>query len=92
MTNFKQEKRILEYGLVLTPAQENALKYVEGEHNDYTNKQRLMNELAAFCHLCDVTSARIFHSYPLQKWDPWSGRERENRNDFSSEEILLSSF
>jgi len=52
------------FGIVLTPEEMNALKYVEGENDDYTPTKRVMNELAAFCHLCDVTSARIFHDQP----------------------------
>jgi len=46
----------------LTQEQENAMRYVEGEGSDYSSKRRVMNELAAFCHMCDVASARIFHS------------------------------
>ncbi len=53
--------KISEYGIVLSPQQENALKYVEGEKDDYSSKERVMNELAAFCHMCDVASARIWH-------------------------------
>ena len=55
--------KIAEYGIKLTEQQSNALLYVEGEGNDYTNKERKMNELAAFCHVCDVSSARIFHDH-----------------------------
>jgi hypothetical protein len=47
--------------LALTPEQVNALDYVEGEGEDYRSDRRVMNELAAFCHMCDVASARIFH-------------------------------
>lgn len=56
--------KIAEYGIVLTPEQANALKYVEGENDDYSSTHRVMNELAAFCHLCDVTSARVWHDQP----------------------------
>lgn len=65
-----------EYGLAFTPAQTNALKYVEGEMDDYSSEHRVMNELAAFCHICDVYSARIGHSHPLAKGDPWPGARR----------------
>jgi hypothetical protein len=70
--------KIKDYGIVLTPQEENALKYVEGEKDDYTPRWRTMNELAAFCHMCDVMSARVWHSHPLEKDDPWrySGRIR----------------
>jgi hypothetical protein len=48
----------------LTDDHKNALKYVEGEHVDYKQGERKMGPLAAFCHLCDVTSARIWFDYP----------------------------
>jgi hypothetical protein len=53
---------INDYGIVLTPEQVNAIRYTEGEGDDYSSTRRVMNELAAFCHMCDVASARIFHS------------------------------
>ncbi len=53
-------RKLNEYGITLTPEQENALKYVEGEGRDYSNKHRVMNELAAFCHIADVASSRIW--------------------------------
>lgn len=53
--------KIAEYGIILTPEQQNAILYVEGEGNDYKPDARVMNELAAFCHMCDVASARIWH-------------------------------
>lgn len=56
-----REHKIQEYGIVLSEQQQNALKYVEGENADYSNKRRVMNELAAFCHIADVSSARIWH-------------------------------
>lgn len=61
------------YGIALTPTMDNAMKYVEGEHEDYSNARRVSSELAAFCHLCDSWSARGRHDYP-KKGDPWSGR------------------
>ena len=71
-----RKKKLEEYGMALTPEQENAIKYVEGEHNDYTNKRRVMGPLAAFCHLCDVWSARGWFDYPLEENDPWNGAGR----------------
>tara|TARA_Y100000310_G_scaffold94631_1_gene92384 strand:- start:1130 stop:1654 length:525 start_codon:yes stop_codon:yes gene_type:complete len=58
--------KLREYGFdqLMTDEMENALKYVEGEKDDYTQGQRVMNEMAAFCHVCDVTSARIFYAHP----------------------------
>lgn len=72
---FRAEK-LRQYGIVLTPAQENAMRYVEGEHDDYSSKQRVMNELAALCHCADVLSARLWHNYPLAADDPWYGATR----------------
>lgn len=63
---FRNEK-IKEYGIELTPAQKNALNYVEGEGDDYSGLERVMNELAAFCHIADVSSARIWHDYGKEK-------------------------
>ncbi len=57
---FRLEK-IGEYGIQLDEDCLTALKYVEGEHADYSNTKRAMNPLAAFCHMCDVASARIWH-------------------------------
>lgn len=56
---------IEKYKIVITDAQKNALKYIHGEGNDYSSKERVMNELAGFCHCCDVMSARVFHGYPI---------------------------
>ena len=42
--------------------QASALKYIHGEGHEYSKSKRVMTELAAFCHCCDVISARIFHS------------------------------
>lgn len=69
-------RKLAEYGISLTPEQLNGLKYVEGELSDYSNRQRVMGPLAAFCHLCDVTSARIWFDHPLAEGDCWGGRTR----------------
>lgn len=61
-----REHKLKEYNIVLTEAQKNALKYVEGEKDEYSNRHRVMGPLAAFCHMADVTSARIWFEYPLQ--------------------------
>ena len=49
------------YGIVFSKAEENALRYIHGENEDYS-KERVMNELAAFCHSVDTLSARMWHS------------------------------
>lgn len=36
-----------------------AIKYIHGEGNDYCKTKRVMNKLSAFCHACDVFSARV---------------------------------
>ena len=59
--------QVAKYEFTLTQEQHNALKYVEGEGDDYSPTRRVMNELAAFCHLCDVASARIWHDCPPQR-------------------------
>lgn len=53
---------IKHYEIQLTPEQENALEYVEGvPDSKYTPGERTMGELAAFCHSCDILSARMWH-------------------------------
>lgn len=59
-----RDETIRQYGIELTPEEQNALRYVEGEGSDYRGDRRIMNELAAFCHMCDVASARIWHAAP----------------------------
>lgn len=39
-----------------------ALKYIHGEGDDYKKDKRIMSPLSAFCHCCDVISARIFYN------------------------------
>ena len=56
--------KIQEYGIVLGPNRMNALMYIEGEGADYNPDFRVMNALGAFCHMCDVASARIWYEYP----------------------------
>jgi hypothetical protein len=47
----------------LTEEQKNALRYVEGEYDDYSNTERKMGPLAAFCHCCDIASARLWPNH-----------------------------
>src|SRR5271170_1833034 len=65
---------IHKYEINLTPAQENALRYVEGVPDlEYTPGERLMGELASFCHCCDILSARLWHDkgegVPAPAWE-----------------------
>ena len=69
-------KKLNEYGIKLTSEQENGMKYIEGEKNDYSNRKRTMGSLAAFCHLCDITSARIWFDHPKEENDSWNGAKR----------------
>lgn len=71
-----REAKLAEYGIELTPEQRNAFTYVEGEGEDYSSQRRVMCELAAFCHMCDVASARIWHAHPLPERDRWVGSKR----------------
>lgn len=65
-------KKIAEYGIVLSPEVANALKYAEGEGDDYSSERRVACELAGFVHMMDTHSARVRHDYPNHD-DPWTG-------------------
>lgn len=69
-------QKLAEYGIVLTPEQQNGMRYVEGELKDYSGWERKMNPLAALCHMADVASARIWFDHPLMADDPWQGAGR----------------
>lgn len=69
-------KKLAEYGITLTPEQENGLEYAEGEINNYSSRKRMMGPLAAVAHMCDVASARLWHDHPLHGSDPWVGANR----------------
>ena len=71
-----RRKKFDEYGIILTADQSNALRYAEGEGKDYTSSRRVMGPLAAFCHICDMASARMWFDYPAKENDPWAGAER----------------
>ena len=55
---------------------DDGIKYVEGEHDDYSNQQRVMGPLACVAHMCDVASARLWFNHPSKKDDPWTGASR----------------
>ena len=69
--------RLAEAGLTLPEELERAVAFVEGEGGKYSNTERGMSPLAAFCHMCDVASARLWHDYPLERDDPWEGAGRD---------------
>lgn len=58
------EAKTAEYGFELTENHWNALKYVHGEGKDFNPHTRVQKPLAAFVHLCDTASARIWFDYP----------------------------
>lgn len=49
---------------MLDDDEKNALDHIEGE-KDYDGETRKMRPLAAFCHACDILSARMWHDRPL---------------------------
>ena len=51
---------ITQFGFKLNAEHYNALKYIHGEGEDYRKDKRVMSPLCAFCHCCDIISARIF--------------------------------
>ncbi|MCA9330724.1 hypothetical protein KC957_01645 [Candidatus Saccharibacteria bacterium] len=59
-----QQLLIDHYGFKISPDEHNALLYVEGEGSDYVEGTRLQGPLAAFCHVCDTISARIWYDFP----------------------------
>lgn len=71
-----REQQLLVYGLTLTPEQQNAFTYVESEGKDYSSTHRVMNELAAFCHIIDTWCARGWYDYPKAEGDEWTGARR----------------
>ena len=52
------------YGIELNENHTNALRYVHGEGDAYSKTERIQRPLAAFIHICDVASARIWFDYP----------------------------
>lgn len=54
------------YQIYFDANEQNALKYVHGEH-DHSKTERKMRPLAAFVHSIDVMSARIFHDVKVLK-------------------------
>jgi hypothetical protein len=71
-----RDRKLAEYGIVLSPEERNAMNYVEGEGGDDRSDRRVSGPLAAFCHLCDTWSARGWHDYPLADGDPWPSASR----------------
>lgn len=53
---------IIQFGVEIDEKIISALKYIHGEGDDYRKDKRIMSPLSAFCHCCDVISARIFYN------------------------------
>ncbi len=70
------EQKVKEYGFVLTEEHWNAVKYAEGEKDDYSPGKRISSPLAAFVHLCDSWSARGWYDCPRKENDEWKGAKR----------------
>jgi hypothetical protein len=68
--------KLTEAGVTLPAELERAAFFVEGEGIDYNARTRSMSPLAAFCHMCDVASARLWHDFPRERDDPWIGAGR----------------
>jgi hypothetical protein len=64
------------YDIRFTRDQQNALRYAEGELDDYNANARVMGPLAHLCHTCDETSARQFPEHPQAQNDGWAGAQR----------------
>lgn len=68
--NTEKEKKdfvqtiIDKYGIILNENHKNALHYIHGEGDDYSRTENVQKPLAAFVHLCDTTSARIWPDFP----------------------------
>lgn len=71
----------LEVGEMLTDEQRSAIDHIEGEHDSYINTKRVMNPLAAFCHMCDIASARIWFNRPGGDLESWGHRQSESIED-----------
>lgn len=62
-----RQKLIDEYEILLTDEQRNGFNYVHGEVHWYRSDARVATPLAAFCHCCDMISARIYFNYPMKQ-------------------------
>lgn len=60
--HFFRNDLIYKCDLDLTDDEYCALQFIEGEGDDYSPTERVMNELGALCHAADTLSARLWHS------------------------------
>ena len=76
---FLHEEHVWE---LLSDMHKNAIDHAEGEGEGYRNDMRVMKPLAAFIHMCDIASARIWFERPFGKlesadYEQWGDRESE---------------
>jgi hypothetical protein len=62
-TVFKRQI-ISRYGISLSPLEWNALEFIHGENERYSQRKRVIQELGAFCHCCDFLSSRLWFDEP----------------------------
>lgn len=53
------------FNIILDEKHLNALKYIHGEGEDYSPNVNIQLPLSAYVHICDVTSARIWHDVKI---------------------------
>lgn len=63
-----KNKKLYEFGIVLTAEHKNAMIFAHGELNDYSCGKGISELLTAFCHICDVCTMIWFDH-------PWEGFE-----------------
>ncbi|MBP6912631.1 MAG: hypothetical protein KBB86_01715 [Candidatus Pacebacteria bacterium] len=54
-----------DFSIILNEKHLNALKYIHGEGEDYSPNVNIQLPLSAYVHICDVTSARIWHNVKI---------------------------
>ena len=55
------------YKIDLSEKQKDALYYIHKEEKDFSSlEEQNQSQLAVFCYMCDMFSAKIWHNYPLQ--------------------------
>lgn len=60
---------------LLSEEHKNAIDFAEGENEHYSNERRVMHPLAAFVHICDTASARVWFDHPISERETWGWRE-----------------
>ncbi len=57
----------LKWNIPLSFEEALAIDHTEGENEDYSSSKRVMSELAAFCHTCDILSARVWFDFGISR-------------------------